>query len=69
MQKRSRKEKKLNPWAKEKSFTEEVRSKPATIISYNEVEFVIENSNETESKILPTVKYLCFPKFKDRVEV
>ena len=34
----------FNPWAIEKSLTQEIGSKPATIRSYNESEFIIEIS-------------------------
>ena len=59
----------FNPWAVEKSFTQEIGSTPATIRSNNESEFVIEISNEKESKILPTITSLCSPQFQERVEV
>ena len=32
-------------------------------------DFVIEISNEKESKIRPTIKPLCFPQYNERVEV
>ena len=38
----------FNLWAKEKSFTQEIRSKLATIKSKNDLEFVIGISNEKE---------------------
>ena len=40
----------LNLWAIEKSFTQEIRSKPATIRSNNESEIAIEISNEKKAK-------------------
>ena len=49
----------FNPWAIEKSFTKKIGSKPATIRSNSESEFVIEISNEKENKILPTIRSLC----------
>ena len=69
MQKVSRKEKKFNPLAIEKRFTQEIGSKPATIISNNESEFIIEISNEKESENLTTITSLCSPQFHERVEV
>ena len=58
----------FSPWAIEKSLTQEIGSKPATIRSNNESEFVIEISNEKGSKILPTITSLCSPQFQVRVE-
>ena len=63
------KKRKFNPWAIEKSFTQEIRSKPAIIRSNNESEFVIEISNEKQNRILPTIKPLCSPQFQERIEV
>ena len=40
-----KREEKFNPWASEKSFTQEIGNKPATKRSKNESEFVIEISN------------------------
>ena len=57
----------FNPWAIEKSLTQEIESKPATIRSNNESEFIIEISNEKESKILPTITSLGSPQFQERV--
>ena len=59
----------FNPWALEKSFTQQIASEPATIRANNESEFVFEISNEKESKILPTITSLCSPQFQERVEV
>ena len=58
---------KFKPWAIEKSFTQEIGSKPATIKSNNESEIVIEISNEKESKFLSTIKSLCFSKLKNSI--
>ena len=69
MQNGYRKEKKIQPVAIENSFIQEIGSKHATIRWNNESEFVIEISNEKESKILPTIKSLCSPQFQERVEV
>ena len=41
---------KFNPWAIEKSFSQEKGSKPATKRSHNEFEYVIEISNEKKAK-------------------
>jgi len=60
---------KFNPWAIEKSSTQKIGSKPATIRSNNGSEFVTEISNYKKSKILPTIKSLCSPQYKERVEV
>ena len=60
---------KFVPWAIEKSLTRETGSKPATLRSNNESEFVIEISNEEESKIIPSLKSLCSPEFQERIEV
>ena len=59
----------FNPWAIEKKFTQEIGSKPATIRSNNESDFVIEISNKKESENLPTITSLCSPQFQERVEV
>ena len=42
---------KFNPWTIEKSFTQEIGSQPTTIRSNNKSEFVVEFSNEKESKL------------------
>ena len=47
---------KSNPWAIEKSFTQQIASKPATKRSNNKSKFLIEISDEKESKILPHTK-------------
>ena len=60
---------KFKPWAIEKSFTQKIRNKPATIRSNNESEFVFEISNEKGNKTLPTIMSLCSPQFHERVEV
>ena len=60
---------KFSPRAIEKSFIRKIGSKPATIRSNNESEFVIEISNKKESKILPAIKSFCFPQYQGRVEV
>ena len=60
---------KMNPWATEKSFTQELGSQPATLRSINESAFVIEVSIEKESKILPTTKSLCSLQIQEKVEV
>ena len=59
----------FNPWGVEKSFIQEIGSKPAAIRSNNESVFVIEISNKKESKIIPTVTSLCSPQFQERVEI
>ena len=59
----------FNPWTIENSLTPEIGSKPATIKSNNESEFIIEISNEKESKILPTITSLGSPQFQERVKV
>ena len=59
----------FNPWAIEKSFTQKIGVKPATIESVNESEIVIEITNEKRSKFFPTINYLCFPQFQERIEV
>ena len=59
----------FNPWVIGMSFTQEIGSKPATINSNNKSEFVIEISNEKESKNLPTITSLRSPQFLERVEV
>ena len=69
MQNGCRKGKKKQPVAIEKSFIQEIGSKPATITSNNESEFIIEISNEKESKAFITITSLCFPQFQERVEV
>ena len=56
---------KINPWAIEKNFTQEVGSNPTTIRSRNESEIVIEISSEKESKLLPILKSLYFPQFQE----
>ena len=58
-----------NSRAIERSFTQEIGNKPATIRSKNESEIVIEISNERESKIVPTNTSLCSPQFQKKVEV
>ena len=58
------KKRKFNPWAIEKSFTQEIGSKPATIRSNNESEFCIWISNKKENKILPTIKSYVLHNFK-----
>ena len=63
------KKRKFNPWAIEKSFNQDIGSKPVTIKSNKESDFVIEISNEKESKILTTITSLCSPQFRERVEV
>ena len=63
------KKRNFNPWAIEKSFTQEIGSTPATIRSNSEIEFVIEISNEKYSKFLPTMELLCFSQYNERVEV
>ena len=63
----SENERKFNPWAIEKSFAQETGSKLAIIKSNKESEFVIDISNEKESKVLPTTKTLFSTKQrKDR---
>ena len=59
----------FNPWAIEKSLTQEIGSKPATIRSTNESDFIIEISNEKENKILPTITSLSSPQLQERVKV
>ena len=59
----------FDPWATEKSFTQEFGNKLATIRSNNEFEFVIEISNGIESKILPTITSLCSLQFQEGVVV
>ena len=59
---------KFNSWAIEKSFTQEIENKPVTIRSNNISEFVIEIWNE-KKKLIPTIKSLWFPQYKERVEV
>ena len=44
------KKKKINPWAIEKNFTQEIGGKPATIRSNNESEFVIESQTKKKAK-------------------
>ena len=58
---------KFDPWAIEKSFTQEICCKPATIRSNNESEIVIEISNEKIN--LPTITSLCSPQFHERVDI
>ena len=53
----------------EKNYTQEIVSKPATIRSNHKSKFVIEISNEKESKILPTITSLAYPQFQERVKV
>ena len=48
---------KFHPWAIEKSFTQQIRSKPATIRSNNESEFVIEMSNEKKAKFFQLLNH------------
>ena len=52
---------KFSPWATEKRFTQEIGSKPATIRSFNESEFVNEISNEKRKQNTPTITSLIFP--------
>ena len=59
----------FNPWAIEKSFTLKIGSKPATIKSNNESEFIIVISNEKERKIIPTITSFCSPHIQERVKV
>ena len=59
----------FNPWVIEKSFSQEIGSKPDIIRSINESEFVIVISKEKESKVLPTIKSPCSPHFHERVEI
>ena len=40
----------FNPWAIEKCLTQEIGSKPATIRSNNESEFIIKISNKKKAK-------------------
>ena len=54
----------FNPWAIEKSLTQEIGSKPATKRSNSESEFFIEISSE--KKILPTITSLGSPHFQER---
>ena len=54
----------FNPLAIEKSFTQKIGSKPATLRSNNESEFVIEISNDIKIKNHPTIKSLCFPQLQ-----
>ena len=59
----------FKPWAIKKRFTQEIRRKPATIRSNNESKFVVEMSNEKESKVLPIKTSLSSPQFQETVEV
>ena len=54
----------FHPWAIEKSFTQEIGSKPAITMSNNESE-----NNEKESKFISTITSLCSPQLQGRVEV
>ena len=64
----SRKENKIQPVGKRTEPHSKIGSKPATIRSNDESEFVIE-IYEKENKNLPTVKSLCSPQFQETVEV
>ena len=68
MQNGSRKEGNIQPWAIEKSFSQETGSKPATIRSNKESKIVIEISNKKESEILPTITSLCSPQFQEMLK-
>ena len=59
----------FNPWAIERSLTQENGSKPATIRSTNKSELMIEISNENKSKILPTKTSQGSPEFQERIKV
>ena len=63
------KKRKFNPWPIEKSFTKEIGNKLAIVRSNHESKFVIEISNEKESKIPPTLTSPCSTQFQERVEV
>ena len=64
MQNGSSKGMNIQPVANRMELDPKNRSKPATIRLNNESEFVIEISNEKESKILPTKNLLCFPQYQ-----
>ena len=59
----------FKPRAIEKSFNQEIGSKPATIRSNNESKFVIEISNQKERIVLLTITSLCSQQHQERVEV
>ena len=62
--------KKYNPWAIEKSFTNEIGKKPISIRSSAQPsEYIIEIAKESESKILPTIKSLALPEYQKTVQV
>ena len=54
----------FNPWAIERTFSQEIGSKPATIRSNNESELVFEILNEKERKILPAITSPVLHNFK-----
>ena len=62
------KKRKFNKNLIEKSFPQKIRRKPITIISNNESQFLIEISNEKESRTLPNLKALCDSQYNERVK-
>ena len=47
---------KFNPWTIDKSFTQEIGTKRATIRSTNDSEFFIENTNENNNKFFKLLR-------------